>query len=200
MPVLALFAASVLAFAGVRQVQPPPAGDGRVEVVASTSVYGQIAEEIGGDAVDVTSLVRSPSQDPHSFEPSARDQLAVKHADLLIRNGGGYDDFMDALIEASGSTAPILTAVEFSSHGPAVLSRLGRRRPDEHFEGFNEHVWYDLAAMTALAHGIEARLAALNPNGATRSPRTSTDSSSGSRISSRRSPNQRRVTPGTRSS
>src|ERR671913_568416 len=57
---------------------------------------------------------RSSSPDPHSFEPSARDQLTVQRADLILENGGGYDAFIDALIEASGSGAPVITASEFS--------------------------------------------------------------------------------------
>src|SRR6187431_3320641 len=115
---IALGAASALTLAGCAGSAGGDEGDGRIKVVASTSVYGQIVEEIGGDLVDATSIVSSASQDPHSFEPSAQDQLAVRHADLVIENGGGYDAFMDALLEASGSSAPVLTAVQFSSEWP----------------------------------------------------------------------------------
>src|SRR3954454_19128607 len=96
-------AASALALSGCASAGAAGQDDGRIAVVASTSVYGQIAEEIGGELVDVTSIVSSTNQDPHSFEPSARDQLAIRHADLVIENGGGYDSFMDALLGASGS-------------------------------------------------------------------------------------------------
>ena len=114
---------------GVREQRRGGEDDGRITVVASTSVYGQIAEEIGGDLVDVTSIVSSTSQDPHSFEPSAQDQLAVRHADLVIENGGGYDAFIDALLEASGSTAPVLTAVEFSAAWPGGAATDSGRPP-----------------------------------------------------------------------
>ncbi|HEX5857745.1 MAG TPA: zinc ABC transporter substrate-binding protein, partial [Microbacterium sp.] len=102
-PTLAVTAtfATVLALAGCASgdAQAGDAGAGdRVSVVASTNVYGQIAEEIGGDLVEVTSIIDSASQDPHSFEPSAQDQLTVTNADLTIENGGGYDAFVDALI------------------------------------------------------------------------------------------------------
>src|SRR6478736_2507627 len=115
---MALVAASALTLAGCANSASGGEADGRLKVVASTSVYGQIVEEIGGDLVDATSIVSSLSQDPHSFEPSAQDQLAVRHADLVIENGGGYDAFMDALLEASGSEAPVLTAVQFSQQWP----------------------------------------------------------------------------------
>ena len=165
---LAAAAASIVVLAGCASPAASE-GDGRIAVVASTSVYGQIAEEIGGDLVDVTSIISSAGQDPHSFEPSAKDQLAVRHADLVIENGAGYDAFMDALIEASGSRAPVLTAAEFSSEwtGDSAEDSDGHHdHGDEHIEGFNEHVWYDLVAMGALAHGIQAKLEALSPDDA----------------------------------
>jgi zinc/manganese transport system substrate-binding protein len=163
---LGLAAASALALAGCASSEAAGHDDGRVAVVASTSVYGQIAEEIGGDLVEVTSIVSSTNQDPHSFEPSAQDQLAIRHADLVIENGGGYDSFMDALVEASGSAAPVLTAVEFSSHwtGDSAADSDGDAHEHEHVEGFNEHVWYDVEAMGALAHGIASQLETANPD------------------------------------
>lgn len=120
LPVLGLTAASALVLAGCAGTAPgdDAAADGRLSVVASTNVYGQIAAEVGGDLIDVTSIVTNESQDPHSFEPSARDQLAVSKADLVIENGGGYDAFIDGLIESSGTDAPVITAVEYSHDWP----------------------------------------------------------------------------------
>ena len=81
---LVLGAASVLALAGCSGGTPaadssPDAG-GKVSVVASTDVYGSIAEAIGGDFVDVTSIITSPMQDLHEYEASAQDQLTLKGA------------------------------------------------------------------------------------------------------------------------
>ncbi|MFK4836373.1 metal ABC transporter solute-binding protein, Zn/Mn family [Microbacterium sp. ZW T2_14] len=119
LPVLGLTAASALVLAGCAGTAAgDDAADDRLSVVASTNVYGQIAAEVGGDLVDVTSIVTNESQDPHSFEPSARDQLVVSKADLVIENGGGYDAFVDALIESSGTDAPVVTAVEYSHDWP----------------------------------------------------------------------------------
>ncbi|GAA1976758.1 metal ABC transporter solute-binding protein, Zn/Mn family [Microbacterium pumilum] len=165
---MTLAAASALALAGCAGTAAGGDG-GPVAVVASTSAYGQIAEAIGGDLVDVTPIISSAAQDPHSFEPSARDQLAVRHADLVIENGGGYDAFVDALIEASGSKSPVLTAVEFSwdwPGGAATESADGHDDHDQdhgHIDGFNEHVWYDVQAMGALAQGIQSQLEVLDP-------------------------------------
>ncbi|QIG41127.1 zinc ABC transporter solute-binding protein [Microbacterium sp. 4R-513] len=183
----ALAAASVLVLTGCSSAGSA-AGDGRVQIVASTNVYGQIAEAVGGDAVDVTSMIRSAAQDPHSYEASARDQLTVSRADLVIENGGGYDSFLDGLLDATETDAPVLTAVEFSHDWPGGSahdhsadddgahddSGSGEAHDDhadhaegehghDHIEGFNEHVWYDLHAMSDLAKGIASQLGTLRP-------------------------------------
>lgn len=123
-PAAVLVAAASLALAGCAGTTSPAAGGseggGKLSIVASTNVYGSLAAEVGGDAVEVTSIITSLAQDPHSYEASARDQLTVSEADLIIENGGGYDSFLDGLVEASGSTAPVLTAVEFSHDFPGA--------------------------------------------------------------------------------
>lgn len=168
----ALAAASVTVLTGCA-ASGAGADDGKITVVASTNVYGQIAQVVGGDAVDVVSIIDSPSQDPHSYEPSARDQLTVSRADLVIENGGGYDGFVDGLIQATDTSAAVLTAVEFSHEWPGGSAHddsagEGEGHDHDHVEGFNEHVWYDLHAMTDLALGIASELAVLDPEGADR--------------------------------
>jgi zinc/manganese transport system substrate-binding protein len=178
---LAVAAASVLVLTGCAG-GGSPADDGRVKVVASTNVYGQIAEVVGGDAVDVTSIIDSAAQDPHSYEASARDQLTVSRADLVIENGGGYDAFIDGLVHATGTDAKVLTAVEFSHDWPGgsvhddsahdesdhdeSAHESGDEHGHDHVAGFNEHVWYDLHAMSDLAQGIASELGTLRPTDA----------------------------------
>jgi len=114
---LALTAASALVLTGCAATPAEGGGDPTlVQVVASTNVYGSLAEQIGGDRVEVTSIITSVAQDPHSYEATARDRLAVAEADLLIENGGGYDHFMEVLRE--GVSAPVITAAEFSHDYP----------------------------------------------------------------------------------
>jgi len=140
-----LAAATALALAGCA----PAAGEGSslIQIVASTDVYGSIASAIGGDRVEVTSVISDPSQDPHSFEANARIRLALGRADLVIENGGGYDDFMTQLLRAgSDTTATVLDAVELSGLG-----------------GGNEHVWYDFGAMRKLGEAIADALSDRDP-------------------------------------
>ncbi|HAS31967.1 MAG TPA: metal ABC transporter substrate-binding protein [Microbacterium sp.] len=175
---LALGAASALtltACAGTGGTSETSGSDAAtLSVVASTDVYGQIAEEIGGDAVTVTSIIASAAQDPHEFEPTAQDQLTVSEADLIIENGGGYDGFMDAMIEASGTTAPVITAATFNADYPGDdgAAETEDAHSDEdghdhaHIEGFNEHVWYDPHTMEHLAEAIAEELSTLDPDNA----------------------------------
>lgn len=158
----ALAAASVLAVAGLTACTATPApDDGRLSIVASTNVYGDIAAQIAGDAVDVTSIITSAAQDPHSYEASAQNQLAIADADLVIRNGGGYDPFIDTLLDASGNESlVVLDAVEIS--GLAADSEPEAGDEHGHIEGFNEHVWYSFEAMDALAQQLAAQLGDLD--------------------------------------
>jgi zinc/manganese transport system substrate-binding protein len=116
----ALAAVSALALAGCAggASASSTSSDDAFTIVTSTNVYGQIAQEIAGDAAEVTSIISSGAQDPHGYEASAADQLTVQEADLIIENGGGYDAFMDALIEGSGSEAPVIVAAEMSHDWP----------------------------------------------------------------------------------
>lgn len=158
----------VLALAGCA-APSEPAGDA-LSIVASTSVYGDIASRIAGEAATVTSIIDSPAQDPHSYEASAQDQLALSKADLVIENGGGYDPFIDKLLEASGAAAVIVSASEVSGLMPEEGQEEPTAEDDDHdhahIEGFNEHVWYDLQSMEALAEALAAELSLLDPQNA----------------------------------
>ncbi|MFJ4553915.1 metal ABC transporter solute-binding protein, Zn/Mn family [Streptomyces sp. NPDC088817] len=129
-----------------------PASSSAVPVVASTNVYGDIAEQIGGDRVEVTSVISDPSQDPHSYEASTQNQLALSKAKVVIENGGGYDDFIDRMLKNGGnSSAEVVNAVKVS----------GRTAPKG--GELNEHVWYDFPSVARLADSIAAALGKADP-------------------------------------
>lgn len=139
-----------------RQSTSSPTSD-TLQVVASTNVYGSIAQAVGKDEVSVRSLITSSSQDPHSYEATAQDKLAVSRAALLIRNGGGYDDFLDKLSDGA-DPASVIDVAELSG-----LSEPGRKGHE-----INEHFWYSLPTVTKLAETIAGKLAAQRPEAAAR--------------------------------
>lgn len=192
-PVVALALASVaaLTLAGCSTPATGEGDDGTITVVASTNVYGDIAATIGGDRVDVQSIITSASQDPHSYEASARDRLTVQKADLVIENGGGYDAFIDTLLQ-DAKDPHVVTAVEYSHDFPGNEGHDDEAHADEahsdeahadeaehdhaedeagheghdHIEGFNEHVWFDPHTMIHVVEAIADELTALDPDGA----------------------------------
>ncbi|OMI35626.1 metal ABC transporter solute-binding protein, Zn/Mn family [Streptomyces sparsogenes] len=129
-------------------------GSTTVPVVASTDVYGDIVKQIGGDKVDVTSIINDPDQDPHSYEVNTQNQLALSKAKVVIENGGGYDDFIDRMLKSSGSSPELINAVKIS----------GRTAPKG--GELNEHVWYDFPTVAGLADRIAAALGKADSAGA----------------------------------
>lgn len=144
-----------------------PGGGGVLEVVASTSVYADVARAVGGSDVHVVALVDKTSQDPHSYEATARDKLAVSKADIVIANGGGYDPFMDAL--AQGLPLPdgaVIHVVDLQAGHGEDAAATGSAAQDpaahDHAEA-NEHVWYDVHTVGALARALATEYSRLLP-------------------------------------
>jgi zinc/manganese transport system substrate-binding protein len=122
-----------------------PAPGGRPTVVASTDVYGSIAAAVGGNLVDVKSIIDSPSADPHEYETTPADAATVAKAAIVVENGGGYDDFADRLVRSAGGAPTVVNAVALSGK-------------DTGQGELNEHVWYDLGTVRKVADAIAADL------------------------------------------
>ena len=120
--------------------------DGKISIVASTSVWGSVAEAIGGDLVEVTSIIDSASMDPHSYSATARDRLAVNQADIVVMNGGGYDDFMQSLVDQDDT--PAITIDAFQAAGDDQTR--------------NEHIFYDFVQVQDVAAVIAGAIEAVD--------------------------------------
>lgn len=140
----------------------PTADDGRLTITASTSVYGDIAATVAGDGVEVSSIITSSAQDPHSYEVTARDRLALETADLVVFNGGGYDAFVETVLEAMDAAPATVDAADLAG----VEGHDFGAEEGEHHEHENEHVWYDLHVMEEVASEIAVQLAELDPENA----------------------------------
>jgi zinc/manganese transport system substrate-binding protein len=146
---LVVATATALALAACSSSDPEtPAADGAVAVVTSTNVYGDIVEQVGGDLVDVTAIIDDPSADPHSYEASAQTQLALSKAALVVENGGGYDDFVDTMLDAIDNEPVVVNAVEVSGKDTGG--------------DLNEHVWYDFPTVRAVAGAIADELSSID--------------------------------------
>jgi zinc/manganese transport system substrate-binding protein len=144
-----VLAASLVAVLTACTAPADPATDGELRIVASTNVYGDVASTIAGPGAVVTSIIDDPSADPHGFEANPRVQLDLVRADLVIANGGGYDDFLDEMLAASGNTtAVVIHAVDVTRIDTSA----------------NEHVWYDYSSMQDLVHEIAVALDGIEPD------------------------------------
>jgi zinc/manganese transport system substrate-binding protein len=122
---------------------------GKLSVVASTNVYGDLARQIGGAHVAVTSILSDPNADPHLFEPGTANGLAVAQARVVIENGLDYDAFMARLERAAPSDNRTVVT---------IADVLGI-----HGKGANPHLWYDPLALPRIAAAIEQALAGADP-------------------------------------
>lgn len=132
---------------------------GVVKVLATTNVWGDIVKQLGGDWVEVTVILDDPLQDPHSYEATARDQLAVNDAEVIVLNGGGYDEFVLQLLQSADAVEPkfVVSAVD-------PEESLGEAEADEHSHDHdNEHVWYDFVSVAGFADKFLATMGDIRP-------------------------------------
>jgi len=117
------------------------AADGKITVVAAENFYGDIAAQIGGDRVEVISIMKNPDQDPHLFETTPGIVRQIAGAQIVILNGANYDLWMEKLLNAAprpGRT--VITAAQLTAKKT----------------GDNPHLWYDPATMPAVAKTLAA--------------------------------------------
>ncbi|WP_182357918.1 metal ABC transporter solute-binding protein, Zn/Mn family [Tomitella gaofuii] len=163
-------AAALIAFAaaGCASSTVSPADDGRISVVASTAVWAAIAEQIGGPTVVVQEIVPR-GQDPHEFQVTPADALTVDRADVLLANGGGYDAFFTSLVHGVSASAPVIDAAALHAGQPEADGSEhghghGHSDGSGHGHGaINEHLWFDLGTVDAVADDLAGRLATIAP-------------------------------------
>lgn len=155
-----LGAALLLAVAGQAQAAP-------VKAVATFTVIADVVKQVGGDQVQVTSLV-GPNGDPHAYEPTPADAQALKQADVVFMSGLHLEGWMDRLIKASGQARP-----------PVVLSQGVKTREmaedeDEHGHddhghdhgGIDPHVWNSPLNVIVYTRNVVKALSEVDPSDA----------------------------------
>jgi zinc/manganese transport system substrate-binding protein len=121
---------------------------GPITIVAAENFYGDVAQQIGGPDVKVTSILTNPDQDPHLFEASPSVGRGLAAARIVIYSGIDYDPWMEKL----------LAAVHNSERKSIVVADLVGRKT-----GDNPHIWYDPATMRAAAKALADDLSEADP-------------------------------------
>jgi zinc/manganese transport system substrate-binding protein len=141
----------------------PPCPVSAVEVVVSVDQWGEIVSGLGGACANVTTLLASSSVDPHDYEPSPADAAEFGGAQLIVVNGGHYDEWAAKLAASSAPSVPVVDAVELSEgHETAGHDDSHDHESDED-GSHNAHAWYDPAAVTAVADAVTDELKRLAP-------------------------------------
>jgi zinc/manganese transport system substrate-binding protein len=139
---LAALSAAVMALALSVPAKAQTSSAG-ITIVAAQNFYGDIAKQIGGDRVIVTSIMSNPDQDPHLFETTPGIVRQIADARIVIVNGADYDPWMDKLIAAA--PRPNRTVINAAQLVNAKT-------------GSNPHLWYAPTTMPAVAKAIAAAL------------------------------------------
>lgn len=162
---------SFLALPALLVARPAAAQSDRLPVVASFSILGDMAAQIGGDRIALR-VIAGPDVDSHGFQPRPSDVAALRDARVVIRNGLGFDAWMDRLVSAAGFRGAVVTATDgitpramaghTHDHGAA-----GRRRPHSVGPGQvpDPHAWQDLRLGQAYIRTIATGLVAADPAG-----------------------------------
>ncbi|MEJ6550730.1 zinc ABC transporter substrate-binding protein [Corynebacterium sp. USCH3] len=159
------------------------ADNGGIHVVASTSTWGDIAQQVVDDAdaaddVTVDTILSGTDDDPHEYEATARDVATIRGADVVVGNGAGYDNW---LTDNAGDDAEVITAAplaeehdhsDHSDHGDHSEHGAGDEQADGHadhdhgsgiLEGEdNPHVWFDMDRVAEFADTLAAHLHSLD--------------------------------------
>jgi len=134
-------------------------GQGRIEVVATTTQVGDLVRSVGGEVVDVDQLL-SPNSDPHEYEPRPQDVVAVADSRLVFASGGGLDEWIEGVVDDAGSDAELVELAELVE--PTDGSEAEGRGHDhgEH----DPHWWHDPRNAIAAVGEIERALATAEPD------------------------------------
>jgi ABC-type Zn uptake system ZnuABC Zn-binding protein ZnuA len=145
-------------------LQPIPLFDGQqLRVVATTNIIGDVVGQVGGDQIELTSLMAT-GIDPHSYVPTPADAAAINEADVVFANGAGLEaNLADLFKSAGGDAIQVYLTQGLELHDTDEAAADG---DDEHGHGEEEadpHVWFDVKNVIEWMDTIRGTLAALDP-------------------------------------
>lgn len=166
----AVLVAAIMAgtFAGVMQ---PAVAQTKLPVVATFSILGDFVREVGGDRIELTTLV-GPNGDGHVYNPTPADARRLAGAKVVFANGLGFEGWIGRLIKASGTKATVVTA------SSGVAARPLEEEGDDHGHGkkgndhghdhgaVDPHAWQAVANAKIYVGNVRDGLSAADPAGA----------------------------------
>ena len=136
----------------------PVAAQPRPIAVASFSILGDLLREVAGEQVDVR-VIAGPDVDAHHFQPRPSHAEAVRNAQIVVRNGAGFDGWFNRLISSTGFRGVTVTATE------GIALRRATPTPGHNHGSEDPHAWQDVRLAIAFVRNIEAGLIRANSAG-----------------------------------
>jgi zinc/manganese transport system substrate-binding protein len=141
-----------------------------LQIVASFSILGDLVENVGGDAVQVTTLI-GPGVDAHTYDPAPADLVVLSEADVIFENGLGFEPWLDRFYESTqppGTRVVVTEGITPRGAGEDDEHE-GEAQPDEDASEhgqFDPHVWHDVANVIVMVGNIRDALVAADPDSA----------------------------------
>ncbi|HEX7973301.1 MAG TPA: metal ABC transporter substrate-binding protein [Anaerolineales bacterium] len=138
---------------------PQPAPGGKLQVMATTTIVGDVVQNVAGYLAEV-SILLPVGVDPHSFEPNPKDAAKISGASLVFANGAGYEEFLKPLLSNAGSKAEVVSLAD----GIKLInaSDLKPSEGDSH-PGGDPHTWFDPDNVQVWAQTIAQKMGAADP-------------------------------------
>jgi ABC-type Zn uptake system ZnuABC Zn-binding protein ZnuA len=136
--------------------------DGRLRVVATTNIVGNVVSRVGGDQIALTTLM-APGVDPHSYVPTPANSAAIHDAHVVFANGLGLEAFLEAMIQNAGGDAVEVRLSDGLAVRPASGTSAQGQAGDSH-DGVDPHVWFDVQNVIHWTETIRDSLSTLDPS------------------------------------
>jgi ABC-type Zn uptake system ZnuABC Zn-binding protein ZnuA len=160
------------------------AGSEQINVVATTSIIADLAQNVGGERVNVDALL-PPGADPHTYSPKPSDVQAIAHSQILFKNGLGLEAWLDEVVSNAGGSRPTmavsegLTPIEGEKHAEehgdehseeataeASSATAQEGGEHEHEHAADPHMWFDVQNVIGYVENIRDGLKQVDPDGA----------------------------------
>jgi ABC-type Zn uptake system ZnuABC Zn-binding protein ZnuA len=147
---------------GMPELSAVTLGEGeKLQVVATTNIVGDVVNNVGGDRIELTTLMRV-GIDPHSYVPTPSDTAAIHDAHVVFANGVGLEENLEEMLESAGGDA---VEIHVSHELELREAQEGYEREQEghSHEGTDPHVWFDVKNVIHWVETIEHTLSVLDP-------------------------------------
>lgn len=151
------FALFVLAACSSPLAQETPQ-DGKLSVLATTTIVGDVVAQVGGDAIELSTLLPAQS-DPHNYEPTPQDIARVAGVDMIFASGAGLEKFLDPLIDSAGAGSKVILL----SKDIDLIANTSNQEAEHGDDHGDPHVWTDPNNVILWTRAISAALIELDP-------------------------------------